>query len=123
MSGIYTASKTSHAQKWIDLRASGLPIISTWIDEAGAGQSACMVDLWKRCVSESGGANALIVYAEDGDILKGGYVEVGCALSNGVPVFAVGPVQGSWTSHPMVTVCQSIEEAVAGAMRFTEGAR
>lgn len=35
---IYTASKTRHADKWRHLRDEiGLPINSTWIDEAGAG--------------------------------------------------------------------------------------
>jgi hypothetical protein len=112
---IYTASKTQHAEKWKALRASGVNVISTWIDEAGPGESSCMIDLWKRCVTEASGADALIVYAEQGDILKGGYVEVGCALANGVPVFVVGPVQGSWVNHPMVTACADLAETVATA--------
>jgi hypothetical protein len=113
---IYGASKTSHASKWIALRASGVPIISTWIDEAGAGQSASLVDLWIRCVREAANATALVMYVETGDVLKGGYVEAGAALACGVPLFVVGPAQGSWVEHPLVTRCASLDEAISKAM-------
>jgi hypothetical protein len=44
--GIYIASKTKHAARWLEYRAQGEPIISTWIDEAGEGASADLHDLW-----------------------------------------------------------------------------
>jgi hypothetical protein len=46
--GIYIASKTVHAARWRDLRAQGLPIISTWIDEAEIGATGDWPDLWHR---------------------------------------------------------------------------
>jgi hypothetical protein len=88
--GIYIASKTKHAWLWRDLRAAGAPIISTWIDEAGEGESADLHDLWERCISESRGCKTLIVYREPNDVLKGAWVEIGAALANGKPVYAVG---------------------------------
>lgn len=89
--GIYIASKTKHADRWRRLRDdAGLPIISTWIDEAGAGESGDLSDLWRRCILEASTASALVLYREPDDVLKGGWVELGAALACGVPVFAVG---------------------------------
>lgn len=39
MKRIYGASRTSHAEKWKAWRSAGLPIVSSWIDEAGPGQT------------------------------------------------------------------------------------
>jgi hypothetical protein len=119
---VYTASKTRHAPIWRGLRSAGVPVISTWIDEAGPGETASFSDLWIRCIREASTAGALLVYAEEGDVLKGGFVEVGAALGNGVPVFAVGTQPGwSFTSHPLVTKCASVAEAMGLALR-TRGA-
>jgi hypothetical protein len=89
--GIYIASKTKHADRWRFLRDKvGDPIISTWIDEAGAGESNDLADLWRRCILEASTAEVLILYREPEDVLKGGWVELGAALASGVTVFAVG---------------------------------
>jgi hypothetical protein len=115
---VYTASKTRHAPTWRGLRAAGVPVISTWSDEAGPGETADFSDLWSRCIREASTAAALIVYAEDGDVLKGGFVEVGAALGCGVPVFAVGTQAGwTFTNHPLVTKCGSVAEALRLALR------
>lgn len=90
MSGIYIASKTRHADVWRAFRTAGYPIISTWIDEAGEGESADLNDLWERCIRESSSCSALIVYREPEDVLKGAWVEMGAALAVGIPVLAVG---------------------------------
>jgi len=113
--GIYMVSKTKHAAKWKGLRTSGVPIISTWIDEAGIGETKSFSDLWLRCISETGKAERVIVYAEEGDELKGGLVEVGAALANGTPVFIVGRVEPLKTArnHPLVTEVETLEEALA----------
>lgn len=89
-SGIYVASKTKHAPMWKSYRERGWPINSTWIDEAGAGESGDLADLWRRCTSEAASANVLVIYREPEDVLKGAWVELGAALVKGVPVFAVG---------------------------------
>lgn len=89
--GIYIASKVRHARRWRLLRDKiGYPIISTWIDEAGDGQSRDFADLWRRCVSEAANAEVLVFNAEPGELFKGAWVELGAALGNGVPVLAVG---------------------------------
>ncbi|GEP11789.1 hypothetical protein [Methylobacterium gnaphalii] len=114
--GIYIASKTVHAPRWRGVRAGGVPIISTWIDEAGAGETACFRDLWRRCVAEAARSGALIVYREPGEVLKGAFVEVGAALASQVPVFAVGCRDLSFGHHALVTHCDTIERAFNAAI-------
>lgn len=116
MNGIYLASKTAHAARWRQLRASGAPIISTWIDEAGAGESKCLADLWLRCVDEAAGATCVIVYREPGEVLKGAFIEAGAALAVGTPVYAVGCDGFSFVNHRDVTVCASFEVALSLAL-------
>ena len=120
--GIYVASRASipeRAAMWRHLRAQGVPIISTWIDEAGEGETGDFVELWARIEREVTGAAALIFYVEPDDFpLKGVLVEVGMALAAGLPVYAVlagvaikdrsmRPV-GSWLHHPEIRICSSL---------------
>jgi hypothetical protein len=109
---IYIASKTIHADKWRNLRDEGWNIISTWIDEAGPGESASLPDLWLRCISESGNADVVIVYREPGEVLKGAFIEVGSALQAGVQVLEVGCEEFSFINHPLVGVCYSLVDAL-----------
>lgn len=113
MSGIYVASKTKHAHIWKSFRKKGFPIISTWIDEAGPGETNDLSDLWIRCIQEASKCDILIAYIEDGDELKGALVEIGAALGNRVPVFAVGKFPGSFINHPLVSCFDSLDDAFA----------
>ena len=114
MTGIYMASKTVHAPRWRRLRdETGLPIISTWIDEAGKGETACFTDLWRRCVDEASSADAVIVYREPGEVLKGAFVEVGAALAVGTEVYAVGCDEFSFVHHAGVVRCDHLAQALA----------
>ncbi|REJ98752.1 MAG: hypothetical protein DWQ35_00435 [Planctomycetota bacterium] len=111
--GIYLASKMRHAAKWRELRDQGLPVICTWIDEAGEGESASLEDLWLRCIGEASNAACVILYAEPDDVLKGAFIEVGAALSSGVPVYVIGKQpRWSWCEHPLVRECKSVEDAL-----------
>ncbi len=78
---IYTASKTRHAPLWQHLRAVGWPITSTWIDEAGTGQTSDFNNLWERCLKESAECEVFLLYREDEDVLKGAWIELGAALT------------------------------------------
>lgn len=113
--GVYMASKTKHADKWKALRSSGVPVICTWIDEAGIGETKDFSDLWIRCISEISHAEVLIAYAETGDELKGGLLEIGAALSAGTPVIVVGDVPQLKTAkhHPLVSFADSVESALS----------
>lgn len=120
---IYCASKTSHAKMWRRLRAEGIPIISTWIDEAEAGQTADLGELWARIHREVVTADRLVIYAEALDFpLKGALIEAGMAMAAGIPVAVViasdvrielpshRPI-GSWVRHPGVTVLPTLSDA------------
>ncbi len=114
--GIYIASKTRHAARWRFLRDQvGEPIISTWIDEAGAGESADLADLWRRCILEASTAEVLILYRESDDVLKGGWVELGAALASGVTVFAVGIEEFTIAHDKRIRHFPSMKEAIAAA--------
>ncbi len=116
--GIYIASKTKYAYWWRRLRDNGLPVVSTWIDEAGEGETASFQDLWQRCIEEVTSAACVILYAEPDDVLKGAFIEVGAALATGIPVYVVGrQPRWSWTAHPLATECKSIDDAIGKAMR------
>lgn len=124
--GIYIASRASIPERsaaWRKLRDDGWRIISSWIDEAGEGQTECMADLWKRIEGEVCGAERLVLYVEPGDFpLKGALIEVGMALAAGVKVFVVAPGVdiepkscrpiGSWMNHPLVKHVPSVEVAL-----------
>jgi len=91
----YVASRASLPERpamWRKLRDGGVEITSTWIDEAGEGESACLTDPWRRIDYEVGKADALILYVETGDFpLKGALIEVGMALGRGKRVLVVAP--------------------------------
>ena len=113
---IYIASKTKHAKKWQRLRSGGYNIISTWIDEAGQGESKDVSDLAIRCVDEAKSADRLILYAQNEDILKGALIEVGAALASNVPVYVVGwspSFETALNKHPLWKECLSFDEALS----------
>ncbi|SFS42945.1 hypothetical protein [Brevundimonas viscosa] len=122
----YVASRASVPERsamWRKLRDGGVNITSTWIDEAGEGASACLVDLWRRIAYEVEKADFLILYVEPDDFpLKGALIEVGMALGHGKRVLVVAPdvkleprslrPLGSWAMHPLVTFHGSMRHAL-----------
>lgn len=121
--GIYVASKAVHGHEWRALRASGYPILSTWIDESDLGQTNDWTDLWIRCVREASQAAALVLIRRDQETLKGALVEVGAALANGVPVLAVGIEDLSVRHHPGVIRCADELTAWSSALSLVENLR
>lgn len=133
---VYVASRASIPERsamWRALRDDGLAITSTWIDEAGEGETACMADLWARIEREVSVADALILYAEPDDFpLKGALIEVGMAIGMGKPVLVVAPdvaleaksmrPLGSWAMHPKVTFHPTMQSALATSRSQHEGA-
>jgi hypothetical protein len=118
--GIYVASKVVHAEMWRQARANGLPIIATWIDEAGEGQTADYAELAGRCIREATSAHAVILFCQPGEVLKGALIEVGAALAVGIPVHAVGDCESIsrvFRKHPLWSehLCMSL--AIRAAAR------
>lgn len=117
---IYIASKVKHAARWRKLRERGVPIRSSWIDEAGEGETTDWPGLWERCIDEASSAYTLVVYCEPGEQLKGALAEVGAALANGTPVYAVGIDNLSICHHPLVTRASSLAVALGYAIRHCQ---
>lgn len=123
---VYVASRASvpeRGQMWRKLRARGVPITSSWIDEDGEGQTADFTELWERIVSEIKAAHFLVLYAEQNDFpLKGALIEAGIALGMGKPVIVCLPnVEiearscrpiGSWIHHSLVERNNNVASAV-----------
>jgi hypothetical protein len=113
---LYVASRASipaRSEMWRYLRdVQGWNIISTWIDEAGPGETADMCELWRRITKEVAKAKVLIAYIDRDDLPgKGVLVEIGMALAEDKLVilllagmtFAEAPkLVGSWFNHPNV---------------------
>lgn len=118
-SGIYVASKTRLAPLWRELRSEGAPIISTWIDEAGAGGTDDFSDLWLRCICEVTSAAVVLACHEPGDVWKGAFLEVGAAFASGTPVALVGEPPGTWPAHPLVVRFDSVPIAMPWAVART----
>lgn len=113
---IYIASKTNHGPRWRHLRDEhGAPFISTWINEAEAGATIDWPDLWSRCIREAATADALVLYREGGEVLKGAWAEVGAALAHGKPIFAVGCDEFNIRHHRLFHRCVDLGEAISRA--------
>lgn len=78
---LYVASRASLPERpamWRAMRDAGWRIVSSWIDEAGEGETASFADLWHRIEDEVRRSDGLILYAERDDFpLKGALIEVG----------------------------------------------
>jgi hypothetical protein len=128
IAGTYIVSRTSRAATWRRLRdIDGWKITSSWINAGtGTGMSADLGTLWSRIEAEIGRSERLILYAETEDCpLKGALIEIGMAIATRTPVRVVAPgvildpvsfrPLGSWVRHPIVTFCDTMDEALEGA--------
>lgn len=125
--GIYVASRVHHAQMWKRLRLE-YPIVSTWIDEAGPGETKDFDDLWERIRKEIASARAFVLYAVAQDFpLKGALIEAGMAVALEKPVYvalegveleprSMRPI-GSWVLHSLVRRFESLDDALGAAFR------
>lgn len=128
--GTYIASRASLPERsatWRRLRdVDGWKITSSWIDEAGAGQTSNLGALWARIDEEISRSERLILYVEPDDFpLKGALIEVGMAIAHRIPIRVVAPgivldpvsfrPIGSWVRHPLVAFADSMYEALEGA--------
>lgn len=123
---VYVASRASVPERsalWRKMRdEEGYLITSTWINEAGDGDTADFGELWERIAKEIQRSSSLLLYAEPDDFpLKGALIEAGMALGMDKRVIVCLPnvdVQprscrpiGSWINHPLVTRCDDLCDA------------
>lgn len=125
---IYIASRASIPERsamWRRFRdEAGIDITSSWIDEAGEGETADFGELWARIEQEIAAADRLVLYAEQDDFpLKGALIEAGIALGMRKPVTVClpgvsleGRTQrpiGSWIALSRVARCDDIHAALS----------
>ena len=120
---VYIASKAKYGNEWVAKRDAGYPLISSWIDQCGVGETSDWPSLWEACISEASSACALVLICRNEDTLKGAWAEMGAALAVGRPVFAVGIDAFSIRHHPNVHICESEEEAFTRAYAETFNTR
>jgi hypothetical protein len=128
---IYIASRASVPERsamWRAFRDSeGVGINSSWIDEAGEGETADFGELWARIFNEIAACDRLVLYAEQDDFpLKGALIEAGMAMGLGKPVTVCLPGVtldgrtsrpiGSWIEFARVSRCDDIRAALTGRL-------
>ena len=88
---VYPSSKVKHAPMWRELQNTvphvffnaRWPYLAKYendIDHDG------FRDLWIECKQDVMSADAVLLYVEENEILKGALVEVGIALANNIPI-------------------------------------
>jgi hypothetical protein len=117
---VYLATKIKHAAKFRELReewgTEGVRIISRWLDQAIHEDVATPEEFsifWRVDVEDVEISDALVIYGEAGDELRGALVEAGVAIAKGLLVIVVGdsPSFGSWQFHPTVVRAQDLAHA------------
>lgn len=135
--GFYVASRASIPERpamWKRWREIGMPITSTWIDEAGEGETTSFAELWARIHREIAASEGVILYAKSEDFpLKGALIECGMALGMGKPVAIVldgvdleerslRPL-GSWGLHPSCSMVVGVDQAIEYIRTYNRFAR
>ena len=117
---LYVASKTTYGNEWRKLRASGVPIISTWIDVSGVGETVDFDMLWIRCLDEASTCTALVAFRGQGESLADIADEIAAALSHGKHVFGVGFEDMSIAKHHMFHSCPNMTQAFQQAINWSK---
>lgn len=128
---IYVVSRASvpeRSEMWRHYRHAGVPIISSWIDEAAKGYPIEFAEFWNRIMGEIERSTRVVLYAETGDFpLMAALVEIGVALGLGKPVTVCLPGVwlegrgshpiGSWIAHRLVVRDDDIVSALAWSVK------
>lgn len=120
---VYIASKMHHAPKWREAYSredihvvSRWPFLETQVDDR---PSNCR-KFWQDDFTDVQSCAVLILFAEEGENLRGALVEVGIALALGKFVIVIGEHHdhGTWWHHPLVRRVDDFEKAVGLAGRL-----
>lgn len=115
---VYTASKLTTAALWRDLEKQWPHVLfhARWLKHNLIGTPDLpefAPRFWKEDEIDVKTADAVLIYAKEGEHLRGALVEAGMAIAFGVPVIVVGnhPDYGTWQHHECVTQCSTLDEA------------
>jgi hypothetical protein len=118
MAKVYFASKMHHAVKWKgfydhpDIHVvSRWPFLETFVEPTPANAKK----FWLDDHADVTRADVVIVYAEEGEHLRGALIEAGIGIALGKRIIVVGdhPDYGTWQHHPQVQRAISLENALA----------
>jgi len=123
---VYIASKMHHAPAWRDLyQLPDIHFVSRWpflepFVEPSATNARCF---WQDDMADVRACHAMIVYALEGEQLRGALVEAGAALALGKLVVVVGDHvdYGTWQHHPNVMRVATLENAIAAIKQYARG--
>jgi nucleoside 2-deoxyribosyltransferase len=104
---IYIASKAVRRDRWRQLRESGAPFNSRWIDvEDGLpDEQIDFAELWQWCIEDVRACDILIAVVEPGERLKGVLIEIGAAIALGKRVIVLGDPgrdNGTWFNSSLI---------------------
>lgn len=119
---VYIASKLKYAKLFrnyrIQWKADKIDLHARWFDQAHIEQNshASPEDFhifWLVDEEDVKTSQALIIYGEKDDKLRGALVEAGIAIASGLLVIVIGdcPDFGTWQYHPLVIRAGSFEHA------------
>jgi hypothetical protein len=115
---VYTASKLSTAPLWRTLDAEWPCVFfhARWLKHNVIGtpdDAEFAARFWVEDHEDVATADAVMLYAETGQHLRGALVEAGIALALKIPVVIVGdhPDYGTWRYHPGCIRVASLEDA------------
>lgn len=127
---VYIASKLRYAQRFREMRDSWkkdkIFLHARWFDHEQHEDSATDDDFrifWRVDEHDVKSSNAIIVYGERNDELRGALVEAGMAMGAGILTIVVGdaPAFGTWCHHPMVVRASTLEHAKQMLLRLFGG--
>jgi len=109
---IYCASKSKYAPLWLEWKAAGVEVTSSWLDKFGQGRLPNQTEHWNSILEDIQNSDALLFYSELGDVQRGAIAEFGIAFALGKKLFYVGPLEGSLTAveHERVVHYPTLEE-------------
>jgi hypothetical protein len=115
---VYVASASRYAPLWRSLRAAGLDISASWIDQTEATEAEGQRRRDRR-LSEAAEAEVVILYHELAEAPTLSLQEAGAALAMGKRVLSVGPRDTALgrSGHPNWVHCHSLVEALRRLQR------
>lgn len=109
---VYCASKSKHAPLWQQWKARGVEVTSSWLEKFDQGRISDQTSHWNTILTDIQQSDALLFYAEPGEIQKGAIAEFGIAFALGKKLFYVGPLEESLTAveHERVVHYPTLEQ-------------
>jgi hypothetical protein len=120
---VYIASKLQYAERFRaarnDWAMDGITLHARWFDQAKLEHAAHALSaedfhiFWLVDEEDVKMSDAVIVYGETQDKLRGALVEAGIAIGAGILTILIGncPDFGTWQHHPVVARATSFEHA------------